>query len=121
MKYSLRSLMTFSIRDLFWLTVVVALAVAWWLDRSSSRKELQRVQLLLALEEDTNKLLESVAKSHADAARVQADRAAFMDDLKRAHEATRDRDYRRLDAPEGNLLGPPLPKPSAPASNPPEN
>jgi hypothetical protein len=23
----------FSIRDLFWLTVVVALAVGWWLDR----------------------------------------------------------------------------------------
>jgi hypothetical protein len=34
MKYSLRSLMTFSIRDLFWMTVVVALAVAWWIDRS---------------------------------------------------------------------------------------
>jgi len=27
MKYNLRSLMTFSIRDLFWFTVVVALAV----------------------------------------------------------------------------------------------
>ena len=25
--------MKFSIRDLLWLTVVVALAVAWWLDR----------------------------------------------------------------------------------------
>jgi|KBSSwiStaDraftv2_1062776.scaffolds.fasta_scaffold1727487_2 hypothetical protein len=34
MKYSLRSLMTFSIRDLFLVTLVVALAVAWWLDRS---------------------------------------------------------------------------------------
>src|SRR5436190_21175236 len=33
MKYSLRSLMRFSIRDLVWLTVVVALAVAWWADR----------------------------------------------------------------------------------------
>jgi hypothetical protein len=28
MKYSLRSLMTFSIRDMLWLTVVVALALA---------------------------------------------------------------------------------------------
>jgi hypothetical protein len=32
MKYSLRNLMKFSIRDLFWLTVVVALAVAWWVE-----------------------------------------------------------------------------------------
>ena len=34
MKYSLRSLMRFSIRDLFWLTIVIALVVGWWLDRS---------------------------------------------------------------------------------------
>ena len=32
MKYSLRSLMTFSIRDLFWITVVAALALGWWVD-----------------------------------------------------------------------------------------
>jgi hypothetical protein len=30
MKYSLRSLMTFSIRDLFWLTVVIALLLGLW-------------------------------------------------------------------------------------------
>lgn len=36
MKYSLRSLMRFSIRDLFWLTVVVALAVAWFVERRSA-------------------------------------------------------------------------------------
>ena len=34
MKYSLRSLMTFSIRDLALVTVIVAILVAWWLDRS---------------------------------------------------------------------------------------
>ncbi|HUE69354.1 MAG TPA: hypothetical protein VMP01_00585 [Pirellulaceae bacterium] len=27
--------MRFTIRDLLWLTVVVALGVAWWVDRSS--------------------------------------------------------------------------------------
>ena len=39
MKYSLRSLMTFSIRDLFWLTVVIALVVAWWIDRNRATEE----------------------------------------------------------------------------------
>jgi len=34
MKYSLRSRLRFSLRDMFWLTVVVALAVGWWVDRS---------------------------------------------------------------------------------------
>jgi hypothetical protein len=32
MKFNLRSLMRFSIRDLFWITVVVALVLGWWLD-----------------------------------------------------------------------------------------
>jgi hypothetical protein len=36
MKYSLRSLMTFSIRDLLWLTVVVALGVGWWVARQQA-------------------------------------------------------------------------------------
>jgi membrane protein implicated in regulation of membrane protease activity len=39
MKYSLRSLITFSIRDLFWLTIVVALVVVWWLDRTKLATE----------------------------------------------------------------------------------
>jgi hypothetical protein len=70
-KYSLRSLMTFSIRDLFWLTLVVALAVAWWMDRLNSRRELQGVQLRLALEEDNNKHLKFRAKVLADSAAIR--------------------------------------------------
>ena len=41
MKYSLRSLMTFSIRDLFWITVVAALVLAWWVDRNRLSRELR--------------------------------------------------------------------------------
>ena len=39
MKYSLRSLMTFSIRDLALITVIVALVLGWWLDRRNSASE----------------------------------------------------------------------------------
>ena len=34
--------MKFSIRDLLWLTVVVALAVAWWVDRASLARQLEK-------------------------------------------------------------------------------
>ena len=32
------SIMRFSIRDVLWLTVVVGLAVGWWLDRKSTQR-----------------------------------------------------------------------------------
>jgi len=38
----------FSIRDLFWLTLVVALAVGWWFDHVSVRRERERLQSLEA-------------------------------------------------------------------------
>jgi len=37
MKYSLRSLMTFSIRDLFWLTLVAAILAAWLVNHRLQR------------------------------------------------------------------------------------
>jgi hypothetical protein len=43
MRYSLRSLMTFSIRDLLWLTVVVAVLAAWWIDRLRLAAEIDRL------------------------------------------------------------------------------
>jgi hypothetical protein len=38
MKYGLRSPMRFSLRDLFWITVVVAMGLGWWVDRTRLRK-----------------------------------------------------------------------------------
>src|SRR6185295_1170221 len=37
------SLHSFSIRDLFLVTLIVALAVGWWVDRSQLRNELDQV------------------------------------------------------------------------------
>ena len=31
----------FSLRDLFWLTVVAAILVAWWLDRSELKHQIE--------------------------------------------------------------------------------
>ena len=36
--------MKFSIRDLFLVTMIVALAVAWWVDRSKLAKTVKRLQ-----------------------------------------------------------------------------
>jgi hypothetical protein len=36
--------MKFSIRDLLWLTAVVALASGWWADRSSLRNEISKLE-----------------------------------------------------------------------------
>ena len=41
--------MRFTIRDLLWLTVVVALAVAWWVDRSNLAGRAERADVLEAV------------------------------------------------------------------------
>ena len=37
----LRSLLRFSIRDVLWLTVVVAFAMCWWIDRGRLGHEVE--------------------------------------------------------------------------------
>jgi hypothetical protein len=50
MKYSLRSVMTFSIRDLVWLTVVVALGVGWWIERTRAERLAKEAEVTDATE-----------------------------------------------------------------------
>jgi len=45
MKYNLRRLMTFSLRDLFLVTVIVALGLGWWVRESQLAGELVRCRL----------------------------------------------------------------------------
>ena len=50
MKYSLRNLVTFSIRDLVWLTVVVALGVGWWIERTRAERLAKEAEVTDAAE-----------------------------------------------------------------------
>jgi hypothetical protein len=58
MKYSLRSLMTFSIRDLALVTVIVALALGWWLDHRIFAKSENKARLAEEKERTFRKLLQ---------------------------------------------------------------
>jgi len=56
MKYSLRSLLTFSIRDLFLLTVIIAMGIGWWLDHrhiSAASAALRNAVVLLKNEQNS--------------------------------------------------------------------
>ena len=52
-------MLRFSIRDLIWLMLVVALAVAWWVDRQKQQQvnaDLRREQERLTVENDIRRL-----------------------------------------------------------------
>jgi hypothetical protein len=69
MKYSLRSLMTFSIRDLALVTVIVAVIVGWWVDSSTRiqrmSKDVERMSKEVGLwkgrAESSKKLIENTS------------------------------------------------------------
>ena len=73
MKYSLRNLLKFSIRDLLLLTVVVALAVGWSLDRSRLLEEVQNLNFRLRLAEARYRLEKSQAEANLAAADALAE------------------------------------------------
>jgi hypothetical protein len=68
--------MRFSIRDVLWLTVVVALAVCWGIDRMA----LRRAELRARLEVERALLNAELARAHAELARANAElvRAAAL-------------------------------------------
>jgi hypothetical protein len=55
----------FTIRDVLWLTVVVALSVAWWVDNKRIEKAVMRVEELQADFEDRMTVLDEVQKNAA--------------------------------------------------------
>ena len=65
MKYSLRSLMTFSIRDLVWLTVVVALGVGWWIERTRAERLAEEAEVMDAAEAILVRRVDKVEKENA--------------------------------------------------------
>jgi len=65
MKYSLRSLMTFSIRDLVWLTVVVALGVGWWIERTRAERLAEEAEVMDAAEAIIVRHVDKVEKENA--------------------------------------------------------
>jgi hypothetical protein len=110
--------MKFSIRDLLLVTLIVALAVAWWLDNSRLRDELRDHEFMQMVERSLADLDEALAKSEATFATAQAEHANAIAIAKKVLESQQATDS------EGpvrgyTLLGPPLPNSSAPAPNPP--
>lgn len=104
--------MKYSIRDLMFVTVIVALAVAWWLDRTRLHAKAHLLQSKL-------RAIESLEKTIAKAAKAQAEHAIAIAAAKRALKSQQATDSEG--AVRGySLLGPQLPNFSAPAANPPK-
>jgi hypothetical protein len=68
--------MKFSIRDLLWLTLVAAFAVAWWVDRSHLQSKLETIEARMRAEEDLARASSStaIARAKFEAALAEAER-----------------------------------------------
>jgi hypothetical protein len=116
MKYSLRSLMRFSIRDLLWITVVVAILLAWWVDH---REEYRWRQRAGALEQLMYEWDWHVRWGRASVTIVFPDSTATFIRIPSAYMPS---DFVSDDPPPDRLVRgrPNLPNSSAPAPNPPK-
>jgi len=72
MKYSLRSLIRFSIRDLFWLLTSAAVLTTWWVDRSRLAQE---------IESQKREQLEEAKRMYKEAVRMTAEAQAVINSL----------------------------------------
>jgi hypothetical protein len=105
--------MRFSIRDLLWLTLVAAFAVAWWVDRSRLQSRLETVELRHRAEAELAEANLSTAMARAKFQEALADaalaRAKVMAALEEAQaKAMQAQDLRSDEGPvQGyKLLGP---------------
>ena len=109
--------MKFSIRDLFLVTLIVALCVAWWLDRGRLRDEVRSIEYRLFAEQ-------RLAAQENELAKAEAAHAQLVAEIQKANASSRSNDYPD-NWSEGpvrgyTLLGPPVPNSSAPAPSPPK-
>jgi hypothetical protein len=72
MKYTLRSLMRFSIRDLFWLLTLAAVLTTWWVDRSRLAQE---------IESQKREQLEEAKQMYKEAVRMAAGAQSLINSL----------------------------------------
>jgi len=108
----------FTIRDVLWLTVVVGLAVAWWVDRYDITKERKSLvlerEVLRAEQEALRAKVRRVDENLSNRTRaLYFFESRLLERLKGNAPLTED-ELARLRS-EVALLGPPLPQPTLPS------